>query len=109
MERGDVIGASGGGGGLFRVEHSVVDGFRSPQRVRVVELQQVDAAAGIRVAAAVHLVVTVASVDRNDLVARRTGVATTPTTTLHVARLRRLAARAYRRQSVSRIRQVAPM
>lgn len=45
------------------VVHPVVERFRAPQAVRVVELEQVDASARVRVAACVDLVLAVATVD----------------------------------------------
>lgn len=52
------------------VEHAVIEPLAAPHRVAVVELQEVHAAARIRVRAAVHLLVRVAPVHRNDLVQR---------------------------------------
>ena len=65
------------------VVDAVVECFRAPQRVGVVELEQVDAAAGVDVTAAVDLLVTVAPVDGDDLVRLRAGVS--PAALLHVA------------------------
>lgn len=45
------------------VVYSVVERFRAPQAVRVVKLEQVDASARVSVAASIHLVLAIASVD----------------------------------------------
>ena len=54
-----------------RVVDSVVEGLGPPQGVGVVKLEQVDAPAGVHVRAAVHLLVTVPPVHRDDLVGWR--------------------------------------
>lgn len=54
--------------GLSGVVDSVVHTLGAPEWIRVVELQQVDATAGVLVAAGVHLLVTVSPVHRHYLV-----------------------------------------
>ena len=50
----------------FGVVDAVVERLRAPERVRVVELEQVHARARVLVRAGVHLLVAVPPVDRHD-------------------------------------------